>query len=174
MVCLDLSRCYYPHWGRLAWAVCLKLLVEFFKAFQKLKLRENAENLLGICKSVEWIPTFKKCWLVKQIRILVCLLGLLVALLLLWGCSTSQSYPSSAQSTQIQPSSPLPHQKIKKISVFYGDSSTSLLEQKSLHQSQLDTSLWSQSPLWEQSSGFISLQGVEKDSIDLKFNLSEF
>jgi hypothetical protein len=48
------------------------------------------------------------------------------------------------------------------------------MEQKSLHQSQLDTFLWSQSPLWEQSSGFTLLQEVEKDSIDLKFNLSEF
>ena len=174
MVCLDLSRCYYRHWGRLAWAVCLKLLVEFFKAFQKLKLRKNAENLLGICKSVAWTTIFKKCWLVKPIRILVCSLGLLVVLLLLWGCSTSRSYPSSAQSTQIQPSLPLPHQKTKKISAFYGDSSTSLLEQKSLHQSQLDTSLWSQSPLWEQSLGFTSLQEGEKDSINLKTSLFKF
>ena len=174
MVCLDLSRCYYRHWGRLAWAVCLKLLVESFKAFQKLKLRKNAENLLEICKSVAWIPIFKKCWSVKPIRILVCSLGLLVVLLLLWGCSTSRSYPSSAQSTQIPPSSPLLHQKVKKTSEFYGDSSTSPLERKSLHQSQLGTSLWSQSPLWEQSSGFISLQEAEKDNTDFKISLFKF
>ena len=148
-LCLDLSRCYYPHWGRLAWAVCLKLLVVSFKAFQRLKLRKNAESLLEICKSVEWTTIFKKCWSVKPIRILVCLLGLLVVLLLLWGCSTSQSYPSSAQSTQIRPSSLSLHPKVKKTSEFYGDSSTFPLERKSLHQSQLGTSLWSQSPLWE-------------------------
>ena len=173
-LCLDLSRCYYPHWGRLAWAVCLKLLVEFFKAFQKLKLRKNAENLLEICKFVVWITIFKSSSLAKPTKILVCSLGLLVVLLLLWGCSTSRSYPSSAQSTPTPLSSPLHHQKAKKTSESYGDSSTSLLEQKSLHQSQLDTSLWSQSPLWEQSSGFISLQEGAKDSIDLKINLFQF
>ena len=148
-LCLDLSRCYYPHWGRLAWAVCLKLLEESFKAFRKLKLRKNAESLLEICKSVEWTTNFKKCWSVKPIRILGCSLGLLVVLLLLWGCSTSRSYPSSAQSTPTPPSSPSHHQKVKKQSHFSGDLSNSLLEQKSLQQLQQGTSLWSQSPLWE-------------------------
>ena len=173
-LCLDLSRCYYPHWGRLAWAVCLKLLVESFKAFQKLKLRKNAENLLGICKSVAWTTIFKKCWSVKPIKILVCSLGLLVVLLLLWGCSTSQSSQYSAQSSQIQPSSPLPHQKVKSRQKYFGDSSYSQVDQKLHQQSQLDTSLWSQSPLWEQSSGFISLQEGARDSIEIKFNIFQF
>jgi len=148
-LCLDLSRCYYPHWGRLAWAVCLRLLVASFRAFQKLKLRKNAESLLGICKSVEWTTTFKKCWSVKQIRIAVCSLGLLVALLLLWGCSTSQSSPSSAHSSQTPPSSHSHHQKAKKPQASFGGSSPSQVEQTSPLRSLLDTSLLSQSPLWE-------------------------
>ena len=148
-LCLDLSRCYYPHWGRLAWAVCLRLLVASFRAFQKLKLRKNAESLLGICKSVEWTTNFKKCWSAKRIRIAVCSLGLLVALLLLWGCSISQSSPSSAHSSQTPPSSHSHHQKAKKPQASFGDLSNSQVEAKSPLQSLLDTSLLSQSPLWE-------------------------
>ena len=148
--------------GRLAWAVCLKLLEEFFKAFQKLKLRKNAENLLEICKFVVWITIFKSSSLAKPTKILVWSLGLLVALLLLWGCSTSQSSPSSALSSPTQPSSPSHHQKIKKQPKSSGDSLPSQVEQKSLLQSLRDTSLLSQSPLWEQSSVSISHQEVEK------------
>lgn len=149
-LCLDLSRCYYPHWGRLAWAVCLKLLVELFKAFQKLKLRKNAGNLLETCKSKAWTSNFKKCLSAKPIKILACLLGLLVALLLLWGCSTSQSSPSSVPSSQTPPSSHSHHQKVKKPFHSSGGSSNSQVEAKSPLQSLLDTSLLSQSPLWEQ------------------------
>ena len=148
-LCLDLSRCYYPHWGRLAWAVCLKLLVELFKVFQKLKLRKNAESLLETCRSKAWTLNFRKLLSVKLIKILACLLGLLVALLLLWGCSTSQSSPSSAPSSQTPPSSHSHHQKVKKPFRSSGDSSNSQVEAKSPLQSLLDTSLLSQSPLWE-------------------------
>ena len=173
-LCLDLSRCYYPHWGRLAWAVCLKLLEESFKALRKLKLRKNAESLLEICKSVEWTTNFKKCWSVKPIRILGCSLGLLVVLLLLWGCSTSQSYPSSALSTPTQPLSPLHHQKVKKPQASSGDLSNFQVDQKSPPPLLLDTSLLSQSPLWEQLSGFISHQEGEKGSSGLKITIFEF
>ena len=148
-LCLDLSRCYYPHWGRLAWAVCLKLLVASFRVFQKLKLRKNAESLLEICKSVEWTTTFKKCWSAKRTKIAVCSLGLLVVLLLLWGCSTSQSSPSSALSSPTPPSSLSPRQKAKRLPVSSGDLSPSQAEAKSPLPSLLDTSLLSQSPLWE-------------------------
>ena len=170
-LCLDLSRCYYPHWGRLAWAVCLKLLVELFKVCQKLKLRKNAESLLEICKSVEWISNFKRCWSVKQIRILVCSLGLLVALLLLWGCSTSQSSRYSAPSSLTQPLLPSHHQKTKKQSQSSLDSSNSQVEQTSQRASLLDTSLLSQSPLWEQSSDSTSLLEGEKVDIDRELDL---
>lgn len=162
-LCLDLSRCYYPHWGRLAWAVCLKLLVELFKVCQKLKPRKNVVSLLEICKSVEWTWNFKKCWSVKPIRILVCLLGLLAVLSLLWGCSISQSSRYSAPSSLTQPSLPSHHQKTKKQSQFSGDLLNSQVEQTSPRASLLGTSLLSQSPLWVQSSDSTLLQAVEKD-----------
>lgn len=162
-LCLDLSRCYYRHLGRLAWAVCLKLLVESFKVFQKLKLQKNAESLLEICRPVKWMTISKRCWSVKQIRILVCSLGLLVVLLLLWGCSTSQSSRSFAPSSQTPHLSHSPHQKVRKTSVSSGVLSNSQAEVKSPQRSLLDTSLLSQSPLWGQSSGSTSLLGVEKD-----------
>ena len=149
IICLDLSRCYYRHLGRLAWAVCLKLLVESFKVFQTLKLQKSVENSLEICKFVKWMSSFKKCLLVKPIKILVCLLGLLAASLLLWGCSTSSSSQSSAPYTQTQLSSPSPLQKTKKKSISYGDSLSSQVEQKSQPVLLRDTLLWSQSPLWE-------------------------
>lgn len=149
-VCLDLSRCYYRHLGRLAWAVCLRFLGAFFKAFQKLKPRKNVESLLGTCRSKAWTSNFKKCWSVKPLRILACSLGLLVVSLLLWGCSTSQSSPSSALSSQTPHSSLLPHQRAKRLPVSSGDLSPSQAEAKSPLQSLLDTSLLSQSPLWEQ------------------------
>ena len=147
-LCLDLSRCYYPHWGRLAWAVCLRLLVELSKVFRRLKLRKNAESLLETCKSKAWTSNFKKCLSAKLTKILVCLLGLLVVSLLLWGCSTSQSSPSSAPSFPTPPSSLSPRQKAKRLPVSSGDLSPSQVEAKSPLQSLLDTSLLSQSPLW--------------------------
>ena len=162
-LCLDLSRCYYRHWGRLGWAVCLRFSVAPVSASKKLKLRKNVVNLLEICKSVEWIKSSKKCLSVKQIRILACLLGLLVASSLLWGCSTLQSSRYSAPSTLESLSSPLPLQKIKKPPVSSGDSLLSRVEQILPPVLQRDTSLLLQSPLWEQSSGSISLQQVEKD-----------
>ena len=77
-----------------------------------------------------------------------CLLVQLGALLLLSGCSTFSSSRSSAQSGQVLRSSHLPHHQTKKISRFYGDSSSSQVEMESRPQSRLDTSLLSQSPLW--------------------------
>lgn len=174
MLCLDLSRCYYRHLGRLGWAVCLKSLVELFKAFQKLKLRKNAENLLEICKSVAWTSSFKRCWSVKPIRILVCLLGLLAVLSLLWGCSILPSSPFSAPSTPTPHSSPSHPLKTKKQSQSFGVSSSSQAEQRLPHQLQQDTSLWSQSPLWEQSSASTSLLEGERGKIDIDLDLLSF
>ena len=162
MICLDLSRCYYRHWGRLAWAVCLRSLVVFFKAFQRLKLRKNAGSLLGICRSVKWTRIFRRCWSAKPIKILACSLGLLVVLLLLWGCSTFSSSQSSAPCIQTQPLSPLPLQKTKKQSIYSGDSSNSQVGQILQQVLLQDTSLWSQSPLWGRSSASTSLLGAER------------
>ena len=66
-------------------------------------------------------------------------------------------------SSLTQPSSPSPHQKTKNQPKSSGDSLPSQVEQKLHLQSLLDTSLLSQSPLWEQSSDSISHQEDEKD-----------
>ena len=161
-LCLDLSRCYYRHLGRLGWAVCLRLLVVLFKAFQKLKPQKSVVNLSEICKLGALTSNFKKCSLARLIKTQVCLLGLLVVLLLLWGCSTLQSSRYSAPSTLTQPSLPSHHQKVKKPQVSSGDLSNFQVEQKSPLRSLRGTSLWSQSPLWGQSLDFISHQEDEK------------
>ena len=146
IICLDLSQCYYLHLGRLAWAVCLRLLVGPFKGFQRLEQQKSVENLLEICRFVKWISSFKKCSLAKLIKTLVFSLGLLAASLLLWGCSTFSSSQYSAPYTQIQPSLLLPLQKVKSKSILSGDSLSSQVEQKSPQALLRDTSLWSQSP----------------------------
>ena len=174
MKCSDLSRCYYPHWGRLAWAVCLRSLVGLFKVCRKLKPPKNAGSLLGICKFVGWIWSSKKCWSVKLTKILVCLLVPLAVLLLSWGCSTSQSSQFSAHSTPTQPSLLSHPQKTKNPSQSHGDSSSSQAEQILQQPLQQDTSLWSQSPLWEQSSDSTSLLEGEKDRIDIDLDLMSF
>ena len=161
-LCLDLSRCYYRHWGRLVWAVCLRFLVALFKVCPKPKLRKNVVNLLEICKSVEWTRSFKNYLSVKQIKILVCSLVLLVVLSLLWGCSTLRSSQYSAPSSLTQPSLPSHHQKTKKQQKSSGDLLPSQVEQKSPLQSLLDTSLLSQSPLWGQLLDSTSHQEDEK------------
>ena len=161
-LCLDLSRCYYRHLGRLGWAVCLRFLVALFKACQKLKPQKSVANSSETCRFVEWIKSFKNCSLVKLIRTQVCLLVLLVVLLLLWGCSTLRSSQYSAPSSLTQPSLPSHHQKIKKQPQSFGDSSPSQVEQTSPRPSLLDTSLLSQSPLWGQSLDSTSHQEGEK------------
>lgn len=162
-LCLDLSRCYYRHLGRLGWAVCLRFLVALFKAFQSLELRKNVVSLLETCKSVEWTSSFKKCSLVKLTKILACLLVLLVVLSLLWGCSTLQSSRYSAPSTLESLSSPSPPQKIKSQPKSSGDSLLSRVEQILPPVLRRDTSLLLQSPLWGQSLDSISHQEDAKD-----------
>ena len=162
-LCLDLSRCYYRHWGRLGWAVCLRFLVALFKACQSLKLRKNVVSLLETCKSVEWTSSFKKCSLVKLIKTQVCLLVLLVVLLLLWGCSTLQSSRYSAPSSLESLSSPSLPPKTKNPPKSSGDSLLSRVEQILPPVLQRDTSLLWQSPLWEQSLDSTSHQEDEKD-----------
>ena len=161
--CLDLSRCYYPHWGRLGWAVCLRFLVALFKGYPKPEPQKSVENSSETCRFVEWIKSFKKCSLGRLIKTQACLLGLLVVLLLLWGCSTLQSSRYSAPSTLESLSSPSLPPKTKNPPKSSGDSLLSRVGQILPPVLRRDTSLLLQSPLWGQSLDSTSHQEDEKD-----------
>ena len=84
---------------------------------------------------------FQKAVLEKLIKIPLYSLVLLVGLLLLSGCLTSQRSPSGARCTPILNSSPSLPQKTKKTGTSYGDSYHFHLEAISPHRLVLDTSL---------------------------------
>ena len=91
---------------------------------------------------------FNKQCSVKLIKMPVCLLAVLAALLLLSGCSTSQSFQFSAPSGHQLTSSPSHPPKVRKISPSSGDWLFFPHRTRSRQPSQQDTFLWSQLPLW--------------------------
>ncbi len=162
MICLDLLRCYYQHLEQLVWARCLKLSAVLRRVDHLQMKRVLRGSSSETCHSKNQTLSFNKQCSVKRIRMLVCSHAALAALLLLSGCSTSQSFRFFAPSGQQSSSSPLHHPKIKKISPSSGDWLFFPHRTRSQQPLQQGTSLWSQSPLWGASSDSTSPQVVNK------------
>ena len=148
MICLDLLQCYCQHSARRAWARCLRLSAVLRKVDHLQMKRVQRGSLSEICPSKNQMLSFNKQCSVKLIKMPVCLLAVLVALLLLSGCSTSQSFQFSAPSGHQLTSSPSHPPKVKKISPSSGDWLFFPHRTRSRQPSQQDTFLWSQLPLW--------------------------
>ena len=162
MICLDLLQCYYQRSVRQVWARCLKLSAVLHKVDHLQMKRALRGSLSEICHSKNQMLSFNKQCSVKLIKMLVCSLAALVALLLLSGCSTSPSFQFFAPSGQPSSLSPSHHRKVKKVSPSSGDWLFFPHRTRLQQPLQRGTSLWSQSPLWGASSDSTSPQAVNK------------
>lgn len=150
MKCSDLSQCYFPRLVRQVWDQCSKFLRVLSSLLMNQEKQKEKENWLETWQCLAQTLSFKRLSLVKSMRKQVCSLVALAVLLLSLGCSTSSQSQSSAQSSQVLPLLPSPHQKTKNLFQSSGGLSNSQVEQKSPQQSQQGISLWSASPLWGQ------------------------
>ena len=108
----------------------LKILGGAFQGISE-EMQKSVVNSSETCRFVNGSRVSKNYSLVKLIKTQACLLGLLVLIAFMRGCSTLQSSRCSAPSSLTQPSLPSHHQKIKEATEILWGLSHSQVEQKS-------------------------------------------